>query len=460
MRIGIAELISPGRWASLLADRERRYLLVHSFVGTLVRVAGVAAMMLVTMLFTRLMGAAEYGKVAFLLSGSFIIVLLSGLGLPTAALRLLPRYAVRGRAALIGHYLVVGLCVTSAMAVLGGLCLSLILMVVPDLAKDFGFPWYLVVGLVLSVALMRFASETSRACDLQLIGFAAESIAARLILLAALGLYLLIGAQLDAETAVAFWALSQGAVAIAVTVVVFRRVRPGVAMLRPRPIRQYRGWLRISTVMLVTPVYYYLLFETDAVMLGLMAGPEEVGVYQVARRLAEFVVFCTAVASAVGLPRIAKAHAAHRPDQVQATVDAVNGISLLSTLVIVLALGLLGPWALRLFGPEFASGYLPMMLLAGSRLVSVLFGPASDLLLMTGHHRLLGKVNLSCALLNIVLNLILIPSFGIMGAAAATSTALIAWSIWLYLLSRRDTSIETCLLRRVPTLLILQRARG
>jgi O-antigen/teichoic acid export membrane protein len=191
-----------------------------------------------------------------------------------------------------------------------------------------------------------------------------------------------------------------------------------------------------------------------------MAGPEEVGVYQVARRLAEFVVFCTAVASAVGLPRIAKAHAARRPDQIQATVDAVNGISLFSTLAIVLALGLLGPWALRLFGLEFAAGYLPMMLLAGARLISVLFGPASDLLLMTGHHRLLGKVNLSCALLNIVLNLILIPSFGIMGAAAATSIALIAWSIWLYLLSRRDTSIEICLLRRVPSLLILQRARG
>jgi O-antigen/teichoic acid export membrane protein len=442
------------------AARERRHLLVHSLLGTLVRVTGVALMMLVTMLFTRLMGAAEYGKVAFLLSGSFVVVLLSGLGLPTAALQLLPRYAVRGRASLIGHYLAAGLCVTGAAAVIGGLCLSLVLTLVPELARDYGFPWFLVVGLVLSVALMRFASETSRACGLQLIGFAAESVAARVILLVVLALYLLLGAQLQADAAVAFWAISQGAVAIAVTAVVLWRVRPGADMLRLRPLRQYRGWLRVSTVMLVTPVYYFLLFETDAVMLGVMAGPEPVGVYQVARRLAEFVVFCTAVASAVGLPRIAEAHAARRPDQIQATVDAINGISLLSTLAIVLALGVLGRWALGLFGPEFGDGYLPMMMLALARLVSVLFGPASDLLLMTGHHRLLGRVNLICALLNIGLNLVLIPPLGIVGAAAATSIALLCWSAWLYRLSRRDTSIETCLLRRMPAVLTLHRARG
>jgi O-antigen/teichoic acid export membrane protein len=93
-----------------------------------------------------------------------------------------------------------------------------------------------------------------------------------------------------------------------------------------------------------------------------------------------------------------------------------------------------------------------------ARLVSVLFGPASDLLLMTGHHRLLGKVNLVCALLNIALNLVLIPPFGIVGAATATSIALVSWSAWLYQLSRRDTAIETCLIRRIPVLLTQHRA--
>ena len=148
----------------LLADDERRYLLVHSFSGLLVRVAGVVLMTVVTMLFTRLMGAVEYGRVAFLLSGSFIVVLMAGLGLPTASLRLIPRYTIRGRTDIVGHYLAVGLLTTIGMAAIGGLGLGIVLHAIPSLAHEYGFPLPSIVALVMSVALMRFVSETSRAC--------------------------------------------------------------------------------------------------------------------------------------------------------------------------------------------------------------------------------------------------------------------------------------------------------
>lgn len=432
----------------LLRDEERRYLLVHSLSGFTFRAVGVALMTLVTMLFTRVMGAEEYGRVAFLLSGSFIVVLVAGLGLPTASLRLIPRYAARGREELVAHYVVAGLVLTVGAAALSGLGLALVLQTVPSLAREYDFHLPSVVGLVVSVALMRFASETSRACNLQLLGFAAESVVVRLFLLAALVLYLLAGAGLSANAAVLLWVGAQGVVALAVAAVVLRRIRPGRPSLRRRPTRLYRGWLGVSTVMLVTPVYYFLLFETDAVILGVLAGPHEVGVYQVARRLAELVVFCAGAASAVGLPRLARAHATRQVERVQATVDTMNGIALTSTAFIVLGLVALGPWALDLFGPDFAAGYPPMLILAGARLASLLFGPASDLLLMTGHHGRLGRVNLVCAGLNVGLNLALIPHLGVLGAALATGTALVGWSAWLYLIGRRHTPIETCILRR------------
>jgi O-antigen/teichoic acid export membrane protein len=444
----------------LLHDEERRYVLVHSLSGFSLRAVGVLLMTLVTMLFTRAMGAEEYGRVAFLLSGSFVVVLLAGLGLPTASLRLLPRYEARGRRDLVAHYLVAGFALTIVAASLGGLCLGLVLSGIPSLAREYAFHLPSVVGLVVSVALMRFASETSRACGLQILGFAAEAVAVRVILLGALLLFLLTGARLGASAAVLLWVGAQGLVAVAVTLLILGRIRPDASSLRWRRLRLYRGWLGVSTVMLVTPVYYFLLFETDAVILGVLAGPHEVGVYQVARRLAELVVFCAGAASTVGLPRLAQAHATRQVDRVQTTVDTMNGIALVSTTATVLGLALLGPWALGLFGFDFQDGYLPMLILAVARLVSLLFGPASDLLLMTGHHGRLGKVNLICALLNIALNLVLIPRLGVVGAALATGTALIGWSFWLYLIARRHTPIETCILRRAPTLLLAARAGG
>ena len=113
------------------------------------------------------------------------------------------------------------------MAAIGGLGLGVVLDAIPSLAREYGFPLLSVVALVMSVALMRFASETSRACGLQLVGFAAESVAVRLVLLAALGLYLALGAHLGADVAVLLWVAAQGSVAVAVAVLVFRRIRPG-----------------------------------------------------------------------------------------------------------------------------------------------------------------------------------------------------------------------------------------
>jgi O-antigen/teichoic acid export membrane protein len=263
---------------------------------------------------------------------------------------------------------------------------------------------------------------------------------------------------LGADAALVLWVGSQGLVALAVTAVVLGRLELRASTLLPRRSRLYRGWLGVSTVMLVTPVYYFLLFETDAVTLGILAGPEDVGVYQVARRLAELVVFCAGAASSVGLPRLARAHAARQAERVQSTVDTMNGIALLSTVATVMGLVLLGPWALGLFGAEFAAGYPAMLVLALARLASLLFGPASDLLLMTGHHARLGKINLVCALANIALNLLLVPQLGVMGASLATGAALVGWSAWLYAVARRHTPIETCLLRRAPALLVAARA--
>lgn len=431
-----------------LGDADNRSLAVSTLAGFVIRAAGVALLTVVTVLFTRAMGVAEYGRLAFLLSGSFIVVLFAGLGLPTAASRLVPRYLARGARDTALHYFLASLAGIALTAAVGAAAFAILLRALPTLFGAYDFALAGTLGLIVTVALMRFVSEASRAFGLPLTGFIAESIAVRVILLAAVGLYLAADASLSADAALTLYVLAQGIVVLGVTALVLRRVRPSRAALRRRPLRLYRGWLGVSTVMLVTPVYYFLLFETDVVVLGILAGPYDVGLYQVARRLAELTVFCAGAASAVGLPRLARAHAERRPDKLQATVDVMNLIGLGSTAAIVLALVAAGPFALQLFGRDFADGYPVLLILAFGRLAAALFGPASDVLLMTGHHGRLGRVNLVFALVNLALNLVLIPRFGAAGAAVATTAASLSWNVWLYVLVRRLTPTDTCVLRR------------
>ena len=448
MNVAALVRMLPQRVQNALGGEEGLAVIVPSMWGFTVRAAGVFLMTIVTILFTRLMGAEEYGRLAFLLSGSFIIVLFAGLGLPTASSRLLPRYLARGRNRTAAHYVVMGLASCGLMAILAGALLVVLMRALPAVFAEYHFSALAIIGLVVTISLMRFASEGSRALGLQLTGFFAESVAVRLILLIALWLMLATGMALSADHALLLYVAAQAVVVAAVAWLMLKRSHPSLDALRLRPLKLYRGWLGTSLVMLVTPVYYFLLFETDVVVLGILAGPYDVGLYQVARRVAELSVFCAGAASAVGLPRLARAHAERDNARLQATVDVMNLIAVSTTGAIVLGLVAVGPFALWLFGPEFQAGYPALVILAVARLLATFFGPVSDLLLMTGHHGRLGRINAAFAVVNIALNLALIPWLGALGAAIATAVASVGWTAWLYLVAHRLTPIETSALRR------------
>jgi O-antigen/teichoic acid export membrane protein len=82
-----------------------------------------------------------------------------------------------------------------------------------------------------------------------------------------------------------------------------------------------------------------------------------------------------------------------------------------------------------------------LVVLAGLVLRSAT-APAEHLLNVTGHHRDTIRVYAVAALANVVLNLLLIPRFGIMGAAIATYTAMLSGNAWLYVLVRRRLGVS------------------
>ncbi len=74
---------------------------------------------------------------------------------------------------------------------------------------------------------------------------------------------------------------------------------------------------------------------------------------------------------------------------------------------------------LAVFGPGFSEGVVVILILGSGALVEALAAPSAVLLNQTGHNRLNMVINVSALLGNIALNLVLIPAFGIAGAAVA-----------------------------------------
>ena len=91
---------------------------------------------------------------------------------------------------------------------------------------------------------------------------------------------------------------------------------------------------------------------------------------------------------------------------------------------------------LSLFGASFVQGYVAMFILAAGLVARAAIGPIDRLLTMLGEQRICAGVYAFAFVVNLVLCIILVPRYGIEGAAASTATAMIAESALLFLVTR------------------------
>lgn len=162
-----------------------------------------------------------------------------------------------------------------------------------------------------------------------------------------------------------------------------------------------------------------LSLRLDMFLVAYYLGPRQVGIYSIAVTLAELSWFIPNALNAVMVPKAA----AER----EASLDATLRLSRLAwpvTLVVASAVATVAvPVVPVLFGQAFAGALLPLALLVpGIVMVSVGSMPSAYNVGMghPGDWTVASALNLAC---NLVLNIILLPRYGIAGAAIASSAS-------------------------------------
>lgn len=172
--------------------------------------------------------------------------------------------------------------------------------------------------------------------------------------------------------------------------------------------------------------------QTDVVMLGLLTTNEEVGVYRAAVQGAQLVALPLTVVNLVLAPHISRLHAKGDRAALQWIATWSARLVLLAALPMVSIFVLSGSAILAMiFGDEYRPGYLALTILCIGQFVNSGMGSVGLLLNMTGHERQTAKGFAAAAIVNVTLNLMLIPIWGIEGAAVATATSLIIWNVLL-----------------------------
>jgi len=116
-----------------------------------------------------------------------------------------------------------------------------------------------------------------------------------------------------------------------------------------------------------------------------------------------------------------------------------------------LTLALVGHHVLAIVGPEFVPGYGLLIVLGLSQVATAALGPNVQLMTVTGHQMRAVPAFVAGFAILVVLNLVLVPPFGLIGAGWAMVSAVMCWSVWLAVSARRLTGYEITLLALLPS---------
>lgn len=186
---------------------------------------------------------------------------------------------------------------------------------------------------------------------------------------------------------------------------------------------------KLSLPMFLTSLMQIVISETDTVMLGIMTESSDVGVYSIAFKLAAFTSFFLGIVNSLVAPKFSQLFHQGEFKQLEELAKNTARTMVLLTFPIVVIFILFGSYLLGVFGDEFSQGYLTFVFIVIGQLVNVMAGSVGFFLNMTGHQVNFNKIVSAGAGLNIVLNYLLIPQFGIEGAAIASMLSLTFWNI-------------------------------
>lgn len=198
---------------------------------------------------------------------------------------------------------------------------------------------------------------------------------------------------------------------------------------------------RTAVVLCGVSALAMVVTQSDIVAVSYIEGPSEAGVYSAAARIAQAMSIALVAVNFVLAPRIARLAADGETAQLQHDVSAA---ATWSTCVMVAGFAILVPGSslvLSIFGSGFDAASDPLRILMVGQLVNALCGPAVAVLTMSGGQVQAMRVLGASAIVQLLLFALLIPPFGLVGAACATTVCWILLNLGMLVYVRRRLAI-------------------
>ena len=200
---------------------------------------------------------------------------------------------------------------------------------------------------------------------------------------------------------------------------------------------------RESVPMMMSSSVLVILGWVGTFVMGIYRESDEVGIYNVAVKVATLLNFCLQAVNSILAPKIAQKFAAGENKDYQSLITLATNINFISSVGIGIIILVFNQAVLGFFGEEFKSAKYLLFLLCVGQIINSFCGSVGVVLQMTGKQVVYQYFMLTALLLNLILMFTLTPLYGAFGAAIASISSMIFWNVGGTIYLKKKLNITT-----------------
>lgn len=436
--------------SNLKENVELRSLLLQGAVGTFIlRIASTGLALVTSIILARLLGVGNYGIFTYSLAWVWVLMMVSIMGFDKLLLRYVSTYHAKLEwgfiYGLVRRSFTISI-IVSIIVMFAAAGIALIVQKSHDLTVTNSF---LLSLLLLPIfILIRLHQSTLQGLHRVVIGQVPEMVIQPILFILFIFItFFVINRKLTAPIAIIDFIMASIFVLIVLRYMLRKAFIQSINDVTP--LYEMKLWIRSTLPLLFLNSLYVINSWADVIMLGVIKGTELAGIYNVANRGAEFITFVLVSVNTVFAPTIARLYTRGEIEELQRAVTLTAKVVLILSIPIALAFIFFGKLFLLLYGQEFLRGNAALIILSVAQLFNAGMGSVGFLLIMTGHEKdaAIG-VGIS-AILNILLNAMLIPLWAIEGAAIATASSIVVWNVLLAIFVYKRLNIYSTAFGRI-----------
>ena len=272
----------------------------------------------------------------------------------------------------------------------------------------------------------------------------------QMVLMVSLGVFVLFRFPSPQNLSYAY--IVSGAVSLLATIIFFNRKIFHLKLKWDTAV--WKKYLRMSWPLALIGLFGIVYTSTDSIMLGYWNMFEEVGWYNAAQKVVLAGLIPMGLIGASFYPALSK-FSKESKEKLQKVWDSELEIMIALALPLVVGGMVLAPKIIHsLYSIEFNPSILVFQILIGTAGLIFLYRPMYDIMIVLDKQTKAFWITMGGAVVNVVLNLVLIPKYSLYGAASATVITYVFVLLIIVLFIKKFTFIQFPVLRIVLTFFV------